>query len=140
MAASDRRPARTLERLTPICLASPRSGGNRWPGPSSPRSIRRRRWATTCSVARRSAGRPRVGCAATEVIPLRRREDLSPPKGVSQGANTAEADAGLVRPSAQSRAAEINGRAASRRRVDGLHDLDASTALFAAATGLLVAL
>src|SRR5438046_1384783 len=94
----------------------------------------------TCSVARRSAGRPRVGGAATEVIPLRRREDLSPPKGLVKRRTRPRRTPGLVRPSAQSHAADINGRAASRRRVDGLHDLDASTALFAAATGLLVAL
>ncbi len=39
MAASACKPARTLGRLTPICDASTRSGGNRPPGFSSPRSI-----------------------------------------------------------------------------------------------------
>src|SRR5262249_49912413 len=51
-------PARRLDRLTPSCLASPRSGGSRWPGLSWPLSIRRRRCASTCSVASGSAGVP----------------------------------------------------------------------------------
>jgi hypothetical protein len=32
-------PARTDGRLTPICVASSRSGGSRSPGPSAPRSM-----------------------------------------------------------------------------------------------------
>src|SRR5262245_43915717 len=49
-AASVRRPARTVGRLTPTWAARSRSGGRRAPGPSAPRSISRRTWATTCAA------------------------------------------------------------------------------------------
>jgi hypothetical protein len=46
IAASDRSAARTLGRLMPICRASSRSGGSRWPGTKTPFSMRRRTYST----------------------------------------------------------------------------------------------
>src|SRR5471032_226385 len=124
-AASDCSAARTVGRLTPTCVARSRSAARRWPERRSPASIKRRTYATTCSVASGSDGLPRLTISAGDVIPLqsqnrrsrrldgghiraRRRHELVAPSG-ADGLQVAQV------------AADADGAGArGEKRADGL--------------------